>query len=190
MPSLDEAYSREQVTAWEPWRVRGGLALGLLGALAVLAAIGLVAVAGDTTSAKAGAGVLAGLGVPAMLLAVVFVLPASTRERVGVVLGSAVTVAGVWLFWHAYPARWTRTADPMAFEAVMVYGIGGAVALWHVFTALATVRLRNNPQGTVEVEVIRDGGTRTIEVSRDRYREMVSDGGDASAVIEELDGER
>jgi hypothetical protein len=190
MPSLEEAYSREQVTAWEPWRVRGGLALGLLGALAVLAAIGLVAVAGDTTAAKAGAGVLAGLGVPAMLLAVVFVLPASTRERLGVVLGSAVTVAGVWLFWHAYPARWTRTADPMAFETVMVYGIGGAVALWFVFTALATVRLRNNPQGTVEVEVIRDGGTRTIEVSRDRYREMVSDGGDASAVIEELDGER
>jgi len=190
MPSLDEAYGRDQVTAWDPWRVRGGAALGLCGAFAVLAAIGLVAVAGNTTTAKAGAGVLAGLGVPAMLLAVVFVLPASTRERLGVVLGSAVTLAGVWLFWHAYPARWTQTADSMAFEAVMVYGIGGAVALWHVFTALATVRLRNNPQGTVEVEVIRDGGTRTIEVSRDRYREMVSDGGDAGAVLEELDNDR
>ncbi len=190
MPSLDEAYDGGQWTERDPWQVRGGLALGLVGALAVLGAIGLVAVAGDATAAKGQAGVLAGLGVPAMLLAVVFVLPASTRERLGVVFGSAVTVVGVWLFVHAYPARWTRTADPLAFETVMVYGLGGAVALWYVFTALATVRLRNNPQGTVQLEIVRDDGTRTVEVSRDRYNEMVSDGGDASAVIEELDGEQ
>ncbi|PSQ32461.1 hypothetical protein BRD09_03530, partial [Halobacteriales archaeon SW_10_68_16] len=149
-----------------------------------------VGVAGDTTAAKTQAGILAGLGVPALLLAVVFVLPASTRERVGVVLGSAVTVVGVWLFQHAYPTRWTRTADSLAFETAMVYGLGGAVALWYVFTALATVRMRNVPQGTVEVEVVRDGGTRTVEVSRDRYREMVSDGDDTGPLIEKLDGER
>ncbi len=190
MGSLEEAYDRNQVIQRDPWRVRGGLALGVVGALAILAAIGLVAIAGDTTAAKAHAGTLAGLGVPAMLLAVVFVLPASLRDRVGAVLGSAVTVVGVWLFWHAYPTRWTRTADSLAFEAVMVYGLGGAVALWFVFTALATVRLRNNPQGTVELEVVRDGGTRTIEMSRDRYRQMVSDGGDAGSVIEELDEKR
>jgi len=190
MPSLDEAYDGGQWTERDPWQVRGGLALGLVGAFAVLGAIGLVAVAGDATAAKGQAGVLAGLGVPAMLLAVVFVLPASTRQRLGVVFGSAVTVVGVWLFAHAYPARWTRTADPLAFETVMVYGLGGAVALWYVFTALATVRLRNNPQGTVQLEIVRDDGTRTVEVSRDRYNEMVSDGGDASAVIEELDGEQ
>jgi hypothetical protein len=69
----------------------------------------------------------------------------------------------------------------------MVYGLGGAVALWYVFTALATFRRRNTPQGTVEVEVVRDGGTRTVEVSRDRYREMVSDGGDAGTLIEKLE---
>lgn len=190
MPSLDEAYDQEQFTQRDPWRVRGGLALGVLGALGVLAAIGLVAVAGDTTAAKGQAGVLAGLGVPAMLLAVVFVLPASSRQRIGVILGSAVTLVGVSLFWQAYPTQWTQTADPLAFETVMVYGVGGAVALWFVFTALATLRLRNNPQGTVELEVVRNGGTRTVEMSRDRYRSMVSDGGDASSVIEELDDDR
>jgi hypothetical protein len=187
MPSLDEAYDRNGPSERDPSRVWAGVALGLSGALAVVAAIGLVAVVGDVTPAKARAGALAGLGVPAMLLSVVLVLPATTRERAGVVLGSAVTVAGVWLFWHAYPGRWTRTADSIAFETVMVYGLGGAVALWYVFTALATFRRRNTPQGTVEVEVVRDGGTRTVEVSRDRYREMVSDGGDAGTLIEKLE---
>jgi hypothetical protein len=187
MPSLDEAYDRDGLAERDPSRVLAGAVLGLAGVLAVVAAIALLARAGDTTPAKARAGVLTGLGVPAMLLAVVFVLPATTRERAGAVLGSAVTVAGVWLFWQAYPTQWTRTADSLAFETVMVYVVGGMVALWYVFTALATFRRRNNPQGTVEVQVVRDGGTRTVEVSRDRYRQMVSDGGDAGTVVEELE---
>ena len=187
MPSLDEAYDRDRVAERDPRRVRGGVVSGLAGVLAVLGAIALLAVSGDTTWAKAHAGVLAGLGVPAMLLAVVLVLPASTRERAGVVLGSAVTVVGVWLFWHVYPSQWTQAADSLAFETVMVYGLGGGVALWYVFTALATFRLRNNPQGTVQLKVVRDGGTRTVEVSHDQYQSLVSDGGDASTVIEELE---
>jgi hypothetical protein len=187
MPSLDEAYSRGSVTERDSRRVAGGLALGVTGALAVFAAIVHVAVAGDTTLAKAQAGVLAGLGVPAMFLAVVLVLPATRRARVGVVAGSALSVAGAWLFWQAYPTQWTRTADSMAFETVMVYGLGGAIALWFVFSAVASFRRRNTPQGTVELEVVRQGQTKTVEVSRDRYQRIVSDGGDASDVIRELE---
>ena len=187
MPSLDEAYDRGSVTERDPRRVTGGLFLGVVGALAVLVAIVLVGVAGDTTLAKARAGVLAGLGVPAMFLSVVFVLPASRRARLGVVAGSALSVAGTGLFWEAYPMRWTRTANSMAFETVMVYGLGGAIALWFVFSAVASFRRRNNPQGTVELEVVRQGETKTVEVSRDRYRRIVSDGGDASDVIRELE---
>jgi hypothetical protein len=187
MPSLDEAYDRGTFTERNPRRVAGGLALGTAGALAVLAAVVLVAIGGDATAAKAQAGVLAGLGVPALLLSVVFVLPASTRRRAGVVAGSALTVVGVWLFWQAYPSNWTRTANSMAFETVMLYAVGAAVALWFVFAALATFRRRNTPQGTVELEVVRQGETKTVEVSRHRYQELVSDGGDASQVLEELD---
>lgn len=183
MPSLEEAYDRERL----PRRMIGGLAVGAAGALAVLGAVLSLAVLPATTATKAWAGALAGLGVPALLLAVVFVLPASRRERLGVVAGSALTVAGVWLFWTAYPARWTRTGQSMAFETAMVYGLGGAVALWFVFTAVATFRLRNDPHGTVELEVVRRGRTRTVEVSRDRYRRIVSDGGDADDLIRELE---
>ncbi len=185
MPSLGEAYDRNRFGDRDPRRVYAGGALGLAGALAVLVAIILVAIGGDATAFKAYAGLLAGLGIPAMLLGVVFVLPADRRERVGVLAGAFITTAGVWLFWHAYPTQWTRTANSMAFETVFVYALGGAIALWFVFTALATTRLRNNPQGTVRLELVRQGETRTVEVSRDRYRSIVSDGGE-SGTIEDL----
>jgi len=187
MPSLDEAYDRGGFTERSPRHVAGGVALGVVGALAVVGAIVLVAVGGDATAPKAQAGALAGLGIPALLLSVVFVLPARTRRRAGVVVGSALSLVGVWLFWHAYPTRWTRTADSLAFETVMLYAVGAAVALWFVFATLATFRLRNNPQGTVALEVVRQGETKTVEVSKRRYQELVSDGGDVSQVLHELD---
>jgi len=185
MTSLDEAYGRGGGSGGSR-RVVGGL-LVAAGALAVLAAMVIVGIGGDEQAAKASAGTAAGLGVPAMLLGVVVVLPASLRTRLGVVVGAALAVAGVALFGHAYPARWTQTADPLAFETTMVYGLGCAVALWFVFAAIASFRRRNSPQGTVELEVVRQGTTRTLEVSRDRYRELVGDGGNPEAVIREFE---
>lgn len=187
MPSLDDAYDRSPFEGRDPRRVYAGMALGAAGALALLVALGLVAVGGDAVVYKAYAGVFAGLGVPALLCGVVVVLPASLRERAGVLLGTTLTVIGVALFWHAYPARWTRTADPLAFETAMLYGLGGAIALWFVFTAVATARLRNNPHGTVTLELVRQGTTKTVRVSRDRYDALVSDGGEAADVIRELE---
>lgn len=187
MTSLDNAYDGSRFEERDPRRVVGGTVLGVAGALALLAALGLVAVGGDAFGAKRSAGVLAGLGIPALLCGVVVVLPASTRNRAGVLLGATLNVAGVGLFLYAYPARWTRTADPLAFQTVMLYGLGGAIALWFVFATIATARLRNNPHGTVTLEVVRQGSTRTVHVSRDRYDALVSDGGDASDVIREID---
>lgn len=188
MRSLEEAYSRRRAGR-NRRRVAGGAGLGVAGALAVLGAIALVAVAGDATSAKRSAGLLAGLGTPAMLLAVVVVLPASWRDRAGVVGGSVLTVVGVAMFWHAYPTRWTGATDPLVFETAVVYGLGGAVALAFVFLAVATVRRRNSPQGTVTLAVNHDGGTETVEVSQHEYRRVrrsMSDGGDAEQILEDL----
>lgn len=187
MPSLDEAYDRGGSGGTRSRRVITGMVLGGLGVLAVFAALGLVAAAGHSTTAKGYAGVLAGLGIPAMLFGVVVVLPASSRERAGVVAGTALSALGVVLFWYAYPGRWTRTADPLAFETLLVYGLGCAVALWFVFTAIASFRRRNNPQGTVELEVVRRGETRTVEVDRDSYRDLVGDGGNTEELLEELE---
>lgn len=187
MPSLDEAYDSGQSGVARSRRVTTGVALVGVGALAVTAALGLVAAGGHSTTAKGYAGVLAGLGIPVMLLGVVVVLPASRRERLGVVSGAILAGGGVALFWYAYPGRWTRTADPLAFETLLVYGLGCAVALWFVFTAIASFRRRNNPQGTVELEVVRRGETRTVEVDRDSYRDLVGDGGNTEELLEELE---
>jgi hypothetical protein len=74
------------------------------------------------------AGALAGLGVPALMLGVIAVLPSSRREQVGGVLGTAVAVGGVGLFWRVYPERWVGAADPLVFETTVVYFLGGGLA--------------------------------------------------------------
>lgn len=187
MTSLDEVYNAPSETL-SRGTLAGATCLAL-GAIAVVVAMGLVWSGGDSTTAKLNAGIAAGLGIPAMLLGIVVVLPASTRTRIGVTFGAMLTVAGVWLFQYAYPGRWTRTADPLAFETLFLYGIGCAIAVWFVFTAIARTRLRNNPQGTVSLEVVTQGETRTVEVSHNQYREIVSDGGDPAEYIDGLNSD-
>lgn len=187
MQSLDDAYNPRWRGVPNPQRVAAGLVLVGTGVVAVAVAMVLVALGGDSTTGKLYAGVAAGAGIPVMLAGVVVVLPASRRARVGVFLGTVLASAGVVLFWQVYPDRWTRTADPLAFETMMLYGLGCAIALWFVFSTLASVRLRNNPQGTVELEVVRPGETKTVQVSHDQYRQLVSDGGDTEQLLREIE---
>jgi len=194
MTSLSEAYDRRGWEGRDPRRVSAGGGLFVVGALSVVAAIlvlttGFAGLLGATTevASKRLAGALAGLGIPAMFLGVVVVLPASTRQRAGVVAGTFLSVGGVGLFWHAYPTRWTGTAESLAFPTAMLYFVGGSVALWFVFSAVATFKLRNNPQGTVTLEVVRQGETRELQVSQAEYRRYaraIREDGDASVVDE------
>jgi hypothetical protein len=196
MTSLTEAYDRRGWQGRDPRRVSAGSTLFILGAVSVVAAIlvlttGLAALVGATTevAAKRLAGVLAGLGIPAMFFGVVVVLPASTRQRAGVLVGTLLSVVGVTLFRYAYPTRWTGTADSLAFPTAMVYFVGGSVALWFVFSAVATFKLRNNPQGTVTLEVVREGEIREIQVSQAEYRQYeqaLREDGDG-AVVEAIE---
>lgn len=191
VPSLERAYDRRWERFGDPSLVGAGLVLVGVGGLAVLVAMVLVGLRPESETAKEAAGIAAGLGVPAMLLGVVVVLPASRRNRLGVLAGVGLTVVGVALFWVAYPGRWTGTADPLAFETLAAYATGCVVGLWFVFSALASAQLRNVPAGTVELEVVREGETRVVEVSRDRYQDLVGDGGDTEELLTELgvDGE-
>lgn len=187
MHSLDDAYGQSRFEGRDPRLVYGGTALVVAGAFALLVGLWLVALGGDRVVAKKFAGLFAGVGVPAMLSGVVLVLPANRRKRAGVLAGAALTLIGVALFWHVYPAQWTRTGQSLAFPTALFYGLGGAVALWFVFAAIASTRLRNAPGGTVTLELVRSGSTRTVQLSRDRYESLVSDGGDPTDVIRELE---
>jgi hypothetical protein len=196
MTSLSEAYSGGRWDGRDPRRVSVGGGLFVLGALAVAAAIlvlttelGIPFDVATEVAARRFAGVLAGVGIPAMFLGVVVVLPATTRQQVGVVLGALLSLGGVGLFWHAYPAQWTGTPESLAFETAMLYFAGGSVALWFVLSAVATFKVRNNPQGTVTLEVVRQGETRELQVTQAeyrRYREAIRGDGDA-AVVDEIE---
>lgn len=197
MTSLSEAYDGGGWDGRDPRRVSVGGALFVCGALAIVAAIAVTAGLESLVDATAEwerrqlAGTLAGLGTPAMLLGVVVVLPASRRERVGVVAGTLLSVGGVALFRYAYPTRWVGDSVSLAFPTAMLYFVGGSVALWFVFTTVATFKLRNNPHGTVTLEVVRHGQVREIEVSRDeyrRYRQAAREDNDA-AVRRELESQ-
>ncbi|WP_436933544.1 DUF7139 domain-containing protein [Halovenus marina] len=186
MPSLGEAYDRRGDTVRQPRRVLAGLVLVGSGVVGLLVALGLIAVAGASITARSYAGLAAGVGIPLMLLGVVVVLPSSREIRVGVLFGTAISGVGVWLFSRAYPDQWVSAVDSIAFETLFIYGVGCAIALWFVFAAIATFRRRNNPYGTVRLEVVRQGETQTVEVSSEQYRQL-ADGGNAESVIREIE---
>jgi len=200
MQRLGDAYDDGGWGGRDPRQIYAGVALFVLGTLAIVTGILIVTTplstlvgAESDTAAQSVAGVLAGLGVPAALAAVVVVLPASHRETVGVLTGALLCVLGVGLFDYAYPTHWTGTAQSLAFPTALVYFLGGSVAFWFVFTAIASYRVRNNPHGTVQLELKRKGETKTVEVSRHEYKEykkaMRGDGGQTEQVIRELESQ-
>lgn len=199
MPSLGEAYDDGRWGDRRPRAIYAGSAVFFAGALAVVVAIALVAsplsdaLGLDVTATYRIGGVIAGLGVPAALLGVVAVLPSSRRQWLGAILGTAIAIAGVALFWHAYPAHWTATNDSLAFHTAGLYFLGGAVALWFVFSTLLRAHVRNNPHGNVRLRVTREGESRVVEVTRQEYQQYaaaISDGGADEQVIREIESTR
>lgn len=175
MTSLSEAY-RRRVTAVS--RQRLYLGIGLFGSGALLLVAGILA--GTTTLAiNAGldvggarelAGVLAGLGFPAVLIGVFVVLPATTRQRAAAAVGAGITVLGVTLFRFTYPGRWyvggsEGIPTTLTLLTTVTYFLGTVITLWGLFAAVATFKRRNDPGGTVTLTVTRGGETETVEVA-------------------------
>jgi cytochrome c biogenesis protein CcdA len=177
MASLGETYERRAGGASQR-RVYLGTGLFATGALLVVAGIlagttGLLLDLGfGTYGAREVAGILAGLGVPAVFLGVFTVLPANQFQRAAAAVGGAVSVAGVMLFRYAYPEKWyVQTGgawipSDLVLGLTVVYFAGLITTFWCLFTAVATFKTRNDPGGTVTLTVTKDGQTRTVEVAR------------------------
>lgn len=174
MTSLSEAYEPGAEFETSLRRLYLGVGLFLLGAVAVVLGIAaattnlLVSTDASVYAARKLAGTLAGLGLPAVFLGVFVVLPAGKRTRGAAIIGAAVAVLGVALFQYAYPELWrganyTPTVD-LTFPTTAVYFAGTIVTVWALFVGVANFKSRNDPQGTVEMEVSRQGETRVIEV--------------------------
>ncbi|MFC7155607.1 ribonuclease BN [Halomarina halobia] len=114
------------------------------------------------------AGVLAGVGLPAVFLGIFSVLPAGRRVRLAAVVGAAVALCGVGLFYLVYPDSWVNDTPNYALPVVAIYFFGAIVTFWCLFTGVANFKTRNDPGGTVKLEITQEGETRVVEVDRSR----------------------
>ena len=172
MTSLTDVYEGEagRVATRRQQLVGTGLCLaggaGLVSAIA-LATTGVGTTLGlDAYAAREIAGVVAGVGLPAVVLGIFAVLPAGPRTRLAAVGGAGVAVVGVAAFQHIYPYNWLANAPLLALGASTVYFSGVLTTFWCLFAALATFKTRNDPGGTARMEVTEAGIIKLVEDSR------------------------
>ncbi|MFB6153026.1 MAG: hypothetical protein ABEJ27_02120 [Halodesulfurarchaeum sp.] len=178
MPSLGETYDRRAGVASRR-QVVVGTGVFLSGALLVIGAIlsgatGLLIERGFTVyQGREIAGILAGLGLPAVFVGITTVLPATRVHRAAAVVGSGLTVFGVMLFRYAYPEHWYSAPGvptSLVFGLTVVYFLGVLITFWSLFTAVATFKTRNDPGGTVALTVDSGGAARVVEVVQEEFQ--------------------
>jgi hypothetical protein len=173
MAGLTEVYTGAGADASRRRLAAGG---GLFAVGVTLAALGAIS---GTTELLAGfgyglyesrriAGVLAGFGVPAAFLGILVVLPASRRLRGFATAGALLAACGTLWFWTAYPADWAGYGRDLTLPVTALYLAGLTVTFGCLFTGVARFKTRNDPGGTVSLDVIRRGETRVGEVERPR----------------------
>ncbi|MFC7070914.1 DUF7139 domain-containing protein [Halobaculum lipolyticum] len=194
MSSLAEVYEGQVGEYASLRRLYLGVAAFSLGALLVVA--GIVIAATDVTAVTLGwnlgqaretAGILAGLGIPTTFLGVLVIMPTSPRTQAAAVVGAGVAVLGVALFAHAYPCHWSGSqcgGNPvdLTLPTAGVYFLGAFTAFWCLFTGVANFKARNNPGGTVSLEITREGETKVIEVPKATAEEIRGAKGDTGTV--------
>jgi hypothetical protein len=161
MTSLSETYGARGSRARK--RLLVGTGLFLAGTLMIVTGIVvgstdvLAAYDVDTFGAREIAGVLGGLGVPAVFVGVFTVLPASRGKRAAASIGAAIAILGVILFSYAYPGQWARAyGSPetnLTLPVATVYVAGVLTTFWALFTAIVNVKA-NSPGGTVTLQRI------------------------------------
>ncbi len=175
MTSLSETYGGRGRSEVDPRRLYLGVGLFAAGTLLLVAGIltaAEVLASGRYTSGEARlyGGILGGIGVPLLTLGVMSVLPADRATRSAAVVGAAVMLLGVALFAHAYPHQWVGGPSPELTDLTLptagVYFLGAATAFWCLFVGVANFKTRNDPGGTVTMEVTHKGETKVIEVER------------------------
>ena len=136
---------------------------GLVGAIA-LATTGLGSLFGlGDYAAREVAGVVAGIGLPAVVLGIFTLLPAGPRTRVVAGAGAAVSLLGVVGFQHVYPYNWMANTPLLALGVSTLYFTGVLTTFWCLFAALAMFKIRNDPGGTARMKVTEEGTIKLIE---------------------------
>ncbi|MDS0222604.1 hypothetical protein NDI54_14760 [Haloarcula sp. S1AR25-5A] len=172
MTSLTDVYEGEVGRVASRRQQLVGTALFLAGAAGLVGAITLATTDVGTTygldayAARRLAGIIAGLGLPAVILGVFAVLPASRRIRLTALGGTGVAMGGVGLFQSLYPYNWTSSDPLLALLTGIIYFAGIVTTFWCLFASLATFKTRNDPGGTARMEVTEEGTIRLVEEAR------------------------
>jgi len=164
MTALSDAYSG--TVADQRGRGRLYLGVGLFSVGAILVVAGIVAAGSGLLTAQGYslgearwlAGVLGGIGVPAVFLGIVTILPAGRTTRGAALIGASIAVFGAALFAYAYPCQWIgntcATGGPnLTLPTAGVYFLGTLTTFWCLFTGVANFKTRNDPGGTVRMEI-------------------------------------
>jgi cytochrome c biogenesis protein CcdA len=174
MTSLSDVYEGDVGSVVDRRQRILGAGLFVTGALAVTVAIvvGTTDVGStfglDVVAAREVAGVLAGLGLPAVFVGIFAVLPASPAVRAAAAIGAGLAVFGVALFGHAYPERWISVDPVLTALTILVYSVGTLVIFWCLFAGLATFKTRDDPGGTARLNVTEAGTVRIVSDTADR----------------------
>jgi len=183
MPSLGETYSRRRADDDRRGTLVAGAAAFGLGIAALLAGVVLVSFEpGGQFTARRLAGGVGGVGFPLVLLGVVAIIPVHRTDRVMTAAGTVLCAIATVMFWEAYPGQWfVLTPDDLTLEISLLYVAGAVLALLFVMRAVATFKTRNDPHGTVTLEIDRGDETRVVEVdpaevdSREKLRDRVDE---------------
>ncbi len=179
MPSMGETYERRVGVASREQVLLGTALFGSGSLLVVLGILfggtGLLVENGFSVfQSREIAGVLAGIGLPAVFAGITIVLPGTHWHKGAAGLGAGVALLGVFLFQAAYPENWFASAGvPTSTVLVMllVYFTGVLITFWSLFTAVATFKTRNDPGGTVSLRVGTDGPTsRAVEAVQTEFQ--------------------
>lgn len=181
MTSLADVYDRRDGRGYQVGHRRLMLGMGLFLAGTILAVVALVVASTEILEsvgvglygARRIAGVLGGLGIPAVFLGLFVVLPASERVRAAAGVGAIIAILGVILFSAVYPHQWLGAGVERhyTFETAAVYFIGALLTFWCLFVGIANFKARNDPGGTIDFEIRKAGRTRVVEVEPDTSRQ-------------------
>ena len=164
MTALSDAYAGTVADQRGRGRLYLGVGLFVVGAILVVAGIvaagsGLLTAQGYSLGeARWFAGILGGVGVPAVFLGIFTILPAGRTTRGTALIGASIAVFGVALFAYAYPCQWIgntcATGGPnLTLPTAGVYFLGTLTTFWCLFTGVANFKTRNDPGGTVRMEI-------------------------------------
>ncbi|MEF8800749.1 MAG: ribonuclease BN [Halolamina sp.] len=196
MTSLSEVYTPDAEFQTSLRRLYAGLGLFSIGALLIIVSIivGATEIVQPLTVAREWAGILAGIGVPAVFLGTFAILPSGRNTRIAALIGAALSLLGVALFTHAFPCQWSGTnclgpnQSMLTLPVALIYFAGAGTTLWCLFTGIANFKSRNNPGGTAQVEVTSQGETRVIEVPKSELSKFSGSMGVLGDPTEDVEG--